>query len=291
MADKGTSYETSHFNAGDRIFKEGDKGRCAYLVKSGRVDLYRTLNNQEMSLGSLEAGAIFGEMAVITGETRTATALAGQDTELVVLDRGLINRVLESSPPLMQKLVNLLFERIKSTTERLAERPRREIFLSVCTILDMMLRSRAQTEGIPLAQVPGVNYQAFLERAKRILAVTTLEIGEELDKVTATGAAEIAPHRSEEGRWEHVIYIHDPDNFLTNMENVVETWSGGGETAGLLNQPFLDLSDFAEAAGVEAQRLRELLQNGQLPETLVFLPRDSGLEWAQGPGRSLLRGE
>lgn len=288
MADKATSYETSHFNAGERIFKEGEKGRCAYLVKSGRVDLYRTLNNQDVALGSLEAGAVFGEMAVVTGEPRTATALAGLETELVVLDRALINRVLESSPPLMQKLVNLLFDRLKSTTERLAERPGGKDFLSVCTILDMMLRSRAQAEGLPLDQVAGVNYQRFLERAKRILGITTLEIGEELDKALAAGAAEVTPHRSEEGQWEHVIHIHDPDNFLENMESVVATWGDGQEGEDILNQPFLDLADFATAAGVEPEAVRRLLHAGELPESLLFFPRDSALEWARGAGRDSL---
>lgn len=288
MSEKSTSYERRQFASGDRIFKEGDKGRCAYLVKSGRVDLYRTHNNQDMALGSLEPGAIFGEMAVITGEPRSATALAGNDTELVVLDRKVLNKGLEASPPLVQKLVNLLFERVKSTTERLAERPRRENFLGVCTILDMMLRSRAQQEGVGLDGVPGVNYQAFLERTKRILGISTLEIGEELEKITAAGAAEVTPHRSETGRWEHVIHIDNPDGFLTNMESVVEAWSDSPQGRDLLNQPFLDLADFAAAAGVEPAAMRRLLQEGRLPEALVFLPRDSALEWARGDGRELL---
>jgi len=290
MTDKSASYETLSFGAGERIFKEGDKGRCAYLVKSGQVDLYRTLNNQDMALGSLGTGEVFGEMAVVTGEPRSATALAGQATELVVLDRKFLDKALEASPPLLQQMVNLLFARLKSTTERLADRPRGESFLSVCTILDMMLRNRAQAEGLELGQVPGVNYQHFLERAKRILGITTLEIGEELDKITAAGAAEVTPRRSEAGRWEHVIHIHDPAGFLEHMENVVETWSQGAREQGLLNQPFLDLADFAAAAGVDAERVRGLLREGRLPETLIFLPRDSALEWARGDGRELLQG-
>jgi CRP-like cAMP-binding protein len=284
MAQGSTQYETVSFERGQRIFKEGEKGRCAYLVKSGRVDLYRVLNNQEMALGSLEAGAIFGEMAVVTGERRNATALAGKATELVVLDRQLINKVLESSPPLMQKLVNLLFERLKSTTERLAEQPRGNHFRAVYLILDMLLRSRAQREGLPLQQVAGVNYQEFLQRGKELLGISTLEIGEELDKILNAQAAEVAPQRGPDGSWEHLIQIHDPDGFLEAMQAL----GGEEEHRDVLKQPFLDLADFAQAAGTDTETLRGLLRQEQLPETLIFFPRDSGLEWAQGQGRDLL---
>ena len=148
------------------------------------VDVLRAVGALDEHQGDVLAhvgpGEVFGEMAVVTGERRNATALAGKATELVVLDRQLINRVLESSPPLMQKLVNLLFERLKSTTERLAEQPRGNHFRAVYLILDMLLRSRAQREGVPLQQVAGVNYQEFLQRGKELLGISTLEIGEEL---------------------------------------------------------------------------------------------------------------
>ena len=64
--------ERKMYQDGDRIFKEGDEGLFAYLVQSGSVEIYREQTGQVIT--TIGAGGIFGEMALIDGKPRAASA-------------------------------------------------------------------------------------------------------------------------------------------------------------------------------------------------------------------------
>jgi len=87
MSEGGLDYEVRTFDAGKTVFREGDTGREAFLVKRGRVTLSRCLEGTETVLETVGVGAVFGEMAVIGNAPRSATAVAEEETDLVVIDR------------------------------------------------------------------------------------------------------------------------------------------------------------------------------------------------------------
>jgi CRP-like cAMP-binding protein len=87
MGEVGPGYESRSFTAGRVIFREGDPGREAYLIKRGRVTLSRLLEGTETVLDTLTPGAVFGEMAVLGEGPRSATAVAAEEAELVVIDQ------------------------------------------------------------------------------------------------------------------------------------------------------------------------------------------------------------
>ncbi|MDD5197866.1 MAG: cyclic nucleotide-binding domain-containing protein [Candidatus Gracilibacteria bacterium] len=76
--------ETLHFNKGATIISEGDvSDNRAYLIESGSVDIYR----HDAKIDSLHAGDIFGEMALITNEPRTARVVSNTDTEVLAFNK------------------------------------------------------------------------------------------------------------------------------------------------------------------------------------------------------------
>lgn len=76
--------ETLHFPKGTTIMSEGDiSDNRAYLVESGSVDVYR----HGGKINSLHEGDIFGEMALITNEPRSATIISNNDTEVLVFQK------------------------------------------------------------------------------------------------------------------------------------------------------------------------------------------------------------
>jgi CRP/FNR family cyclic AMP-dependent transcriptional regulator len=77
----GNNIETKLIKAGDIIFREGDEARELFVVKSGEVRIQ--LGNR--TLAELSANDVFGEMALIDNEPRSATALAVTDVELVAV--------------------------------------------------------------------------------------------------------------------------------------------------------------------------------------------------------------
>src|SRR5919107_5554130 len=74
---------------GQTLFRAGDPGESLYLVRAGEVELYITDNvGQKITLDTASRGDFFGEIALLDDESRTATAVALADTELIELDRG-----------------------------------------------------------------------------------------------------------------------------------------------------------------------------------------------------------
>ena len=83
---------------GGIIFIKGDRGECAYAVQSGRVEI----REAGRVLEALEPGELFGEMALIDHEPRSASAVAIGSVELVAVDLGTFNalvRAIPISPP------------------------------------------------------------------------------------------------------------------------------------------------------------------------------------------------
>lgn len=78
----GRYMQTKQFRKGEVIFREGSDGRTMYEIKSGSVGIYIGYGTaDEKKLTELEAGRLFGEMAVIEAAPRSATAVALEDSE------------------------------------------------------------------------------------------------------------------------------------------------------------------------------------------------------------------
>ena len=70
---------------GDYIFREGEFGQHAYIINSGTVELVKFTGDQQSVLAELEKGALFGEMAIIDGSARSASARAKTECVLKVV--------------------------------------------------------------------------------------------------------------------------------------------------------------------------------------------------------------
>jgi CRP/FNR family transcriptional regulator, cyclic AMP receptor protein len=84
---------------GENLFRAGDPGESLYLVRSGEVELYITDNvGQKITLDTAAPGDFFGEIALLDEESRTATAVALTETELIELDRGDLLLLFQKKP-------------------------------------------------------------------------------------------------------------------------------------------------------------------------------------------------
>lgn len=107
---------------GATIFSKGDMGACMFAVVSGRV-LVTTSSSEGKSavLNQIEEGEVFGEIALLDGQPRTADAVAAVDCLLMVLERRDFIPVLESSPEIAIRLLEILSGRLRRTTEQVEE--------------------------------------------------------------------------------------------------------------------------------------------------------------------------
>jgi CRP/FNR family transcriptional regulator len=195
-----------HWDRGEVIFREGDQGDTCYLLRTGAVVLTREHQDGRMvALAELRAGALFGELAMFRGETRSATAEAIEATTAVALLASDMQRLIRRTPGLALKFLATLAERVSKTNERLLQQSFQTVAGRVASALLAQVVAR-QAEGAPDSNVLVRSTQAEIanlagtsrESASRFLA--TLERAE----VVTLGRGKVTVH--DPGRLRN--YIH-----------------------------------------------------------------------------------
>ncbi|KRE58322.1 cyclic nucleotide-binding domain-containing protein [Paenibacillus sp. Soil750] len=106
--------------AGDMLFEQGDPGDSMYLIESGRVELFsQKQDGTRQSLASLQDGDTLGEMALLTNEPRSATAIIASESVLYYIDRETFDRLVIEQPQISSYFIRLLSQRLVSTNGRL----------------------------------------------------------------------------------------------------------------------------------------------------------------------------
>lgn len=91
--------EDKVFPAGSVIFSQGDQAESCFVIKSGKVRVFRKGKKGVVTdLARLSAGKSLGEMAMLTGQSRPASVEALVEVRLVVISRGQVDRVLKNYP-------------------------------------------------------------------------------------------------------------------------------------------------------------------------------------------------
>jgi CRP/FNR family transcriptional regulator, cyclic AMP receptor protein len=106
------------FEKGEVIFSEGERGSTAFLIKSGRVEISRCIDGEQVVLGMLDGNAVFGEMALIEDKPRMATARATEQATCLVIPRLAFKEKLDNLDPFVRGLLRLLSSNLRSVTER-----------------------------------------------------------------------------------------------------------------------------------------------------------------------------
>jgi len=107
--------EPRFFNKDEIIFHEGDVGDAMYFIKSGTISvlLSEPMVGLQFEIARLRSGQVFGEMAVITAETRSATCKAVESTQCYVLPRDTLMRIIEKIPEVAVAIAQTLAERVQ----------------------------------------------------------------------------------------------------------------------------------------------------------------------------------
>ena len=109
--------QKKRFKAGELIFSQGDSGDCAYIVETGRVEIFLTSKSEKVVLTILGIGEILGEMSVIDGSPRSASAVALEPCEMVVVSREALFERFEASDPIVRLLITVLLRRMRFSNE------------------------------------------------------------------------------------------------------------------------------------------------------------------------------
>ena len=104
------------------IYQKGDPGSSMMAVVRGRVKMcIYSADGKELVLNIIDRGGVFGEIALLDGQPRSADAVTLEETELLVLERNRFMPFLGSHPEIAAKLIEVLCQRLRSTSEALED--------------------------------------------------------------------------------------------------------------------------------------------------------------------------
>lgn len=101
------------YRRGDRIFSEGQPGREMYVVESGKIRIFLTTQERELTLAILKIGDFFGEMALLEDLPRSASAAAMEETRLIAIGKEDFKFLIQEHPEIAMKVLGRFSGRLR----------------------------------------------------------------------------------------------------------------------------------------------------------------------------------
>lgn len=121
LESRVTHEKIVRYDDGEFIFAEGDTSRDLFIIQEGEVEIYKKTDVGELRLAVFKRGDFFGDMALLQGGHRFASARAKGVTKLLVLQPGGFLLKIRRDPTFAFEMLQALSLRIKVSNERLIE--------------------------------------------------------------------------------------------------------------------------------------------------------------------------
>lgn len=113
----GGNFATIRVARGQHVIRQGEVGDAAYIVVSGKLEVYKQIDEERVSLRTLGPGDMFGETAIFAASPRTASVVVLEDASLVVVTSDVIEQELASMKPWMGAFIRTLASRFGGVEE------------------------------------------------------------------------------------------------------------------------------------------------------------------------------
>ncbi len=184
------------YQAGQVIFRQGDPGDRVYLIRQGLIEIYADSGGRRRRLNLRGRGEVIGEMAVLDGLGRSATAVALTDVQAHTLEISEFETLLSQRPALIRGLTRQLSQRMRDLQATLStELDRRDAVISgiLDTIGPFQLEERLGQGGMGVIY-GGTHRRTGHKRAVKVLAVQTEDQKQRFLTECETMARLIHPH-------------------------------------------------------------------------------------------------
>jgi CRP-like cAMP-binding protein len=165
------------FPAGEVLFEEGQHGEDMYVIQSGRVRLTRRVRGEPQLLAVLPPGEFFGELAIINGRARSATAEVIEDAQLLVLDGGMFEALVRGNAEIALRLIKRLAARLDHANAQVEVLLMRDANHRVVSQLRILAESSGTHDG------PGVRLEVTDEEIANLANLATEEVAVCLERL------------------------------------------------------------------------------------------------------------
>jgi len=116
-----------NLDSGEIFFTPEDTSEKLFILKKGRVRIFKASNERELTLAEIEAGMIFGEMALTAQRLRGSYAQAIEPSVLISISRTDLEHIIEENPQVGTRLLHLLSERLAAYESRMEDLTLKEV--------------------------------------------------------------------------------------------------------------------------------------------------------------------
>ena len=109
------------YRNGEMIVRQGEVGNCMYVIQSGKAEVLRELDGNNVRLAVLEENGFFGEMAIFDHEVRSATVRALGELRVLTVDKRTFLRRIQEDPALTFRIVEHICSRLRKVDVELAQ--------------------------------------------------------------------------------------------------------------------------------------------------------------------------
>jgi CRP-like cAMP-binding protein len=109
------------FKAGHVIFAEGESSPYLYIVVKGEVKIFKEDAQRLIPISVVREKDFIGELSIFSDEPRSATAIAGVDTELMIIKKAEVRKVIKDCPEWISDVMITISDRLRNTIDVLRE--------------------------------------------------------------------------------------------------------------------------------------------------------------------------
>lgn len=167
------------FSAGNVLFREGEHGEDMYVIQSGLVQIIKRVGGEDRPLATLGRGEFLGEMAILNGKPRTATAVVLEDAKCLVIDAATLEQMITNNAEIALRLVKKLARRLDSADEMI------QILLNPDPKARVLhgLKRHAETFGTPTGPDGSLRVNVSSEGLAREVGVESAQVHDVLSRL------------------------------------------------------------------------------------------------------------
>ena len=143
-----------HLEPGQIFYTPQDRSERLFLLWKGRVRIYKTTDGREFTLATVDEGTVFGEMALTAQRLQEAYAQAIEPSEVSVMHREDLERLVLEKPEVGLKITHLLSERLRRYETRLEDISLKGITARLASLILLLLESEGVVSGSNYLKLP-----------------------------------------------------------------------------------------------------------------------------------------
>jgi CRP/FNR family cyclic AMP-dependent transcriptional regulator len=175
----------------DMIFCEYEPGNEFYLLQEGRIKVTKVLSDTEKTLDIFHPGDIFGEMAILEDQPRSATAIAMDRVKVLKFNKENFDLLIQGNPQLAFNILKIFSNRIYDAKRRLLILTLPDVESKVCDVFLML----AENQSISPKTTNPVTFNTKIDEIANWCAEKSNKVKEVLSSFSDTGKIQIYEDR------------------------------------------------------------------------------------------------